>query len=76
MPSLNLNLLWRNVDLCVSNVSSVVDLLENKGVSWGAYLESMPYTGFTAENTDLYYRKHNPLVTPRLPAKVEELMRI
>jgi hypothetical protein len=39
--------------------------LEEKGVAWGAYLESMPYTGYTAEtgNNDLYYRKHNPLVT-------------
>jgi acid phosphatase len=48
-----------------SNVSSIVDLLEDKGVSWGAYLESMPYTGYTAESADkLYYRKHNPLVSP------------
>jgi acid phosphatase len=47
-------------------VSSIVDLLEDKGISWGAYLESMPYTGFTAEVADnkLYYRKHNPLVLP------------
>jgi acid phosphatase len=60
-----MNHLYANIDLCVSNLSSVVDLLENKGVSWGAYLESMPYTGFTAESTNLYYRKHNPLVTPQ-----------
>jgi hypothetical protein len=39
--------------------------LEEKGLAWGAYLESMPYTGYTAEtgNNDLYYRKHNPLVS-------------
>jgi acid phosphatase len=48
-----------------SNVSSIVDLLEEKGISWGAYLESLPYTGYTAEVSDkLYYRKHNPLVSP------------
>jgi acid phosphatase len=41
-----------------------VDILEDKGVSWGAYLETMPYTGYTAEVGDkYYYRKHNPLVT-------------
>jgi len=28
------------------NVSSVVDLLEEKGISWGLYQEDMPYTGF------------------------------
>ena len=38
-------------------------------MSWGAYLESMPYTGYTAEtgNSDLYYRKHNPLVPTSHP---------
>lgn len=29
-----------------SNVSSIVDLLEAKGISWGAYQEDMPYSGF------------------------------
>lgn len=29
-----------------SNVSTLVDLLEEKGISWGAYQEDMPYTGF------------------------------
>lgn len=46
-----------------SNVSSIVDLLEDRGISWGAYLETMPYTGYTGEVGDTYYyRKHNPLV--------------
>ncbi|GME27158.1 Phosphoesterase [Neofusicoccum parvum] len=30
-----------------ANVSSVIDLLESKGVSWGEYQEDMPYTGYT-----------------------------
>lgn len=29
-----------------SNVSTVVDLLEARGISWGAYQEHMPYAGF------------------------------
>jgi len=37
-------------------------------VSWGG----MPYTGYTAEtgNNDLYYRKHNPLVSSSHPTKL------
>lgn len=47
------------------NVSTVVDLLEDKGISWSAYQEDMPYTGFQgfawANQTTLandYVRKH------------------
>ncbi|RAL66565.1 hypothetical protein DID88_006255 [Monilinia fructigena] len=29
-----------------NNVSSIVDLLEDKGISWGLYQEDMPYTGY------------------------------
>jgi acid phosphatase len=28
------------------NVSTVIDLLEDKGISWGLYQEDMPYSGF------------------------------
>lgn len=52
-------------------VASVVDILEEGGISWGEYQEDMPYTGFTGYNytnpaTDYvdYVRKHDPLVTP------------
>ncbi|KAB8280488.1 phosphoesterase family-domain-containing protein [Yarrowia lipolytica] len=52
-----------------SNVSTVVDLLESKGISWSEYQEHLPYTGFEGFNfsrqTDYakdYVRKHNPLV--------------
>lgn len=52
-------------------VASVVDLLEEKGISWAEYQEDEPYTGFQGFNyTDPandyveYVRKHNPLVLP------------
>jgi hypothetical protein len=50
-----------------ANVSSVIDLLEARGITWGTYQEDMPYTGFegyswvnqqTGKND--YVRKHNP----------------
>ncbi|KAG6375775.1 phosphoesterase family-domain-containing protein [Boletus reticuloceps] len=51
-----------------SNVSTIVDLLELKGISWSSYLENMPtdgYQGYSYTNPDgytYYVRKHNPLV--------------
>lgn len=52
-----------------SNVSTIVDLLEEKGVSWGEYQEDMPYTGFEGfeyrnqkNGANSYVRKHNPAV--------------
>ncbi|KAG4442227.1 hypothetical protein IFR05_002276 [Cadophora sp. M221] len=49
------------------NVSSVVDLLEDKGISWGLYQEDMPYSGFEGfgwvnqkNGANDYVRKHNP----------------
>lgn len=51
------------------NVSSVVDLLEDKGISWALYQEDMPYTGFEGfawvnqqNGANDYVRKHNPEV--------------
>ena len=56
-----------NLNRIPSNVSSVVDLLDAKGISWGAYQEDLPYTGFegnawTNQQTGAndYVRKHNP----------------
>jgi acid phosphatase len=47
------------------NVSSVVDLLEDKGISWSLYQEDMPYTGFEGfawvnqqNGANDYVRKH------------------
>ncbi|KAE8342139.1 hypothetical protein BDV24DRAFT_162690 [Aspergillus arachidicola] len=52
-----------------SNISTVVDLLDTKGISWGEYQEHLPYAGFQGFNysnqnthTDDYVRRHNPLV--------------
>lgn len=52
-----------------SNIASIVDLLEEKGISWGEYQEDMPYSGFGGyawinhlNGANDYVRKHNPLV--------------
>jgi acid phosphatase len=52
-----------------SNVSTLVDLLEDKGVSWGEYQEDMPSVGFQGKSytnpqtgANMYVRKHNPAV--------------
>ncbi len=52
-----------------SNISTIVDLLDTKGISWGEYQEDMPYAGFQGFNysnqkifANDYVRKHNPLI--------------
>jgi acid phosphatase len=52
-----------------SNVSTLVDLLEDKGISWGEYQEDMPSVGFEGKayknpktGANMYVRKHNPAV--------------
>jgi len=51
-----------------ANVSTVVDLLESKGITWAEYQEGMPSTGFTGfdfndpDGANKYVRKHNPLI--------------
>ncbi|KAH8677877.1 phosphoesterase family-domain-containing protein [Xylariales sp. PMI_506] len=51
------------------NVSTVVDLLEDKGVSWGGYFEGNPGPGYmgvgsiAADGTWDYVRKHNHFVS-------------
>ncbi|AAS52158.1 ADR238Cp [Eremothecium gossypii ATCC 10895] len=51
------------------NVSSIVDLLDTKQITWAEYQEDQPYTGFLGYNfsnqetyASAYVRKHNPLV--------------
>lgn len=49
------------------NVSTIVDLLEDKGISWGNYNEGLPYTGYEGFAYDNqiegnYVRKHNLLI--------------
>ncbi|KAB2574422.1 Phosphate-repressible acid phosphatase [Lasiodiplodia theobromae] len=53
-----------------ANISSIVDLLEDKEISWGEYQEDMPYTGYTGKaypnpttGANMYVRKHNPAVS-------------
>lgn len=54
-----------NFNQIPSNISSVVDLLEDKGISWGHYQEDMPYSGFEGiawvnqrNGANDYVRKH------------------
>ncbi|KIJ40541.1 hypothetical protein M422DRAFT_49092 [Sphaerobolus stellatus SS14] len=64
-----------NLYMIPSNISTIVDLLEERRISWASYQESMPTDGFTgfsfaSENylntsaapLTLYWRKHNPLI--------------
>lgn len=58
-----------NFNQIPENVSSIVDLLDTKGISWGEYQEHMPYPGYQGYNYSNqntyapdYVRKHNPLV--------------
>nr|BAD00141.1 acid phosphatase [Pholiota nameko]BAD00142.1 acid phosphatase [Pholiota nameko] len=57
-----------NLNRVPANISSVVDLLEEKGISWGEYQEHMPTTGFQGfemlnpDGANDYVRKHNPLI--------------
>jgi acid phosphatase len=52
-----------------SNISTVVDLLDTKGISWAEYQQDMPYAGFQGFNfsnqktyANDYVRKHDPLI--------------
>ncbi|KAJ6032180.1 phosphoesterase-domain-containing protein [Penicillium herquei] len=53
-----------------SNVSTLADLLNTKGISWGEYQQHMPFPGYQGFNysnqvtyANDYMRKHNPLVS-------------
>lgn len=52
-----------------ANISTIVDLLDTKGISWGEYEEDMPYAGYQGENSSNhvtfandYVHKHNPIL--------------
>lgn len=57
-----------NMEYIPTNVSTVVDLLEQKNISWATYQENMPTDGYepfnftNPDNYTYYVRKHNPLV--------------
>ena len=51
------------------NISTVIDLLDTKGISWAHYEEDMPYSGYEGmawknqqNGANDYVRKHNPAV--------------
>ncbi|KAJ3415188.1 hypothetical protein HDV05_005468 [Chytridiales sp. JEL 0842] len=45
------------------NSTSIVDLLEEKGLSWKAYQQDYPGSCFTELQYKGYFRKHNPLIS-------------
>eukprot|EP00817_Percolomonadidae_sp_ATCC50343_P003136 CAMPEP_0117427268 /NCGR_PEP_ID=MMETSP0758-20121206/7158_1 /TAXON_ID=63605 /ORGANISM="Percolomonas cosmopolitus, Strain AE-1 (ATCC 50343)" /LENGTH=233 /DNA_ID=CAMNT_0005212819 /DNA_START=113 /DNA_END=811 /DNA_ORIENTATION=- len=51
------------------DTTSIVDLLEKKGLTWRAYMENYPTNGDSTCFTDahgpnkMYYRKHNPFMS-------------
>lgn len=53
-----------NLNHVPENISSVVDLLEERGISWAEYQEDMPTTGFpgfqqlNVDGANDYVRKH------------------
>jgi len=57
-----------DVNKVPKNVSTVIDLLDDHGISWAEYQEDMPYTGFegkqylNSQGANDYVRKHNPAV--------------
>lgn len=62
-------------------MATVVDLLEDKGISWGNYNEGLPYSGFDgfAYNNSVegsYQRKHNLLMRFNSIAKTDRTAQI
>jgi acid phosphatase len=61
-----------------ANVSTIVDLLESKGITWAEYQEGLPFTGFTGfafpdpDGANKYVRKHNPLIIYNSTADIPE----
>ncbi len=58
-----------NFNFMDKNISTVIDLLEQAGISWGEYQEDMPYSGFEGfayinqkNKANDYVRKHNPAI--------------
>ncbi|CAK7235352.1 hypothetical protein SCUCBS95973_009241 [Sporothrix curviconia] len=58
-----------NLNFINNNISTVIDLLEGAGISWGEYQEDMPYSGFEGfsylnqeTQANDYVRKHNPAI--------------
>ena len=46
----------------VGNKSNLVDQLEKAGISWKAYMSSMPSPCYTGPDTELYAHRHDPFM--------------
>ena len=44
-------------------MSTVIDLLDTKGISWAEYQEDIPSSGFQGDSSGEYVAKHNPLIS-------------
>lgn len=62
-----------------ANVSTVIDLLESRGISWSMYQEDMPFSGYEGmqwvnhqNGRNDYVRKHNPAVLADSVASSEQ----
>jgi hypothetical protein len=49
-------------DCSVGKRKNIVDQLEEGGVSWKAYMSSMPSPCYQGPDTDLYVHRHNPFL--------------
>src|SRR5262249_35594506 len=49
-------------DCSMGKRKNLVDQLEEAGVSWKAYMSSMPSPCYTGPDTDLYVLRHNPFM--------------
>jgi phosphatidylinositol-3-phosphatase len=47
---------------CLINAPTIVDQFEAAGISWKAYMESMPTPCFVGDKGSLYQQKHNPFI--------------
>ncbi|RCI07913.1 hypothetical protein L249_5888 [Ophiocordyceps polyrhachis-furcata BCC 54312] len=62
-----------------ANISTVIDLLESKDISWGLYQEDMPFSGYEGRHfvnldngANDYVRRHNPAVLHNSIASSEQ----
>jgi hypothetical protein len=51
-----------NCTNCSVNKTNLVDQLQSHGVSWKAYMESMPYACYKGAQRGLYVKRHNPFM--------------
>ncbi len=47
---------------CVAQGTNLADQLGAKGISWGAYMESLPSVGYTGDGPYPYAKRHDPFV--------------